>query len=129
MRLIVRKKDVPKEQAFVESLVLAKPEPKKDSEDSKSNKPKAIENSARNESTNSQHSTTLSVKDNNFKLKSEDSKTEIPVIKSQSIAASQTSHIEEQNNETQEMEMEVEDNESSHDFNDVVNYVRKKVND
>ncbi len=36
---------------------------------------------------------------------------------------SQTSRNEEQNNETQEME--VEDNDSFDDFNQVINYVRK----
>jgi hypothetical protein len=119
MRLIVRNKDVPKEQAFVESLVLVKPEPKKDSKDSKTNTSQAIDNSVRNESTSAQHSTALS-------LKSQDFKTETIVIKSQSIVASndtQTSDVEEKNNETQQME--VENNDSSDDSNDVINYVRK----
>jgi len=53
-------------------------------------------------------------------------KTEILVIKSQLMAVSndtQTSDIEEKNNEKQQME--VENNESSDDSNDVINYVRK----
>jgi hypothetical protein len=122
MRLIVRKKDAPKEQAFVESLVFVKPEPK---EDSKTHRPD-IENFVRNESTNAQHSTALPVEDHNLKLKIEKSKTEVPVIESPSIAAkndSQTSRNEEQNNETQEMD--VEDNDSFDDSNHVINYVRK----